>query len=196
MTVGKFKKRQHKKAPPKAGRPPSPRPHRQAGLPGKKKGRNIVTLAMDNATYHHQVKKNHCPGKMAPVSANKGLNAHVLRTEGCTEIKVHRKYESTWAGRRFEIPTTLPKDHKHQREYGGKAPGAGAAGMVYARGGKDGPTKEELANATVDWLKASRPGVLFSKAGAMFDHREFEIAWTPPYYPKFQPIELTWGAAK
>ena len=36
--------------------------------------------------------------------------------------------------------------------------------MVYARGGKDGPTKEELANATVDWLKANRPEVLFSKS--------------------------------
>ena len=28
---------------------------------------------------------------MTPASASKGLNAHVLRTVGCTEIKVPRK---------------------------------------------------------------------------------------------------------
>ena len=53
---------------------------------------------------------------------------------------------------------------------------------MYARRGKDGPTKEELAKATVEWPKANRPGVLFSKAETIFDQHEFEVVWTPPYY--------------
>ena len=98
--------------------------------------------------------------------------------------------------RRFEVPTTEREDYKQHRESSGKAPGAGAAGTVHARGGKDGPTKEELARAAVDWLKANRPDVLFFKVEAMFDQRQIEIVWTPTYCPEFQPIELIWGAAK
>ena len=46
---------------------------------------------MDSAMYHHEMNKGHYPEKMTPASANKGLNAHVLRTVGCTEIKVPRR---------------------------------------------------------------------------------------------------------
>ena len=48
----------------------------------------------------------------------------------------------------------------------------------------------------MDWPKAKRPGVLYSKVEAMFGQREFEIVWTPPYFPKLQPIGPIWGAAK
>jgi hypothetical protein len=39
---------------------------------------------------------------------------------------------------------------------------SGAAGTVYARGGANGPTDEELTKPSVAWLKANRPGALDS----------------------------------
>ena len=95
----------------------------------------------------------------------------------------------------FEVPVAEPAGYKTHREEGGKAPAAVPVGTVYQRG-PHGPSMDELANATTAWLKANRPDVLYSKAEAEFDRRGFLIVWTAPYCPKFQPIELLWGAAK
>ena len=66
------------------------------------------------------------------------------------------------------------------REKSGKAPDSGAAGVVYARGGANEPTDEELTKASVAWLKANLPGALDSKVEAEFLRREYLIVWTPP----------------
>ena len=89
-----------------------------------------------------------------------------------------------------------PEDCRAHREEGAKAPASGEAGTVYARKGPNGPSEAELAAATVAWLKANKPEALDSKVEAMFRARGYGIVWTPPYCPKFQPIELVWGAAK
>jgi hypothetical protein len=73
-----------------------------------------------------------------------------------------------------------PDKSRVQREKGGKAPGSGAAGAVYARGGANGPTNEELTKASVAWLRANRPGALDSKVEAEFRRRLYLIVWTPP----------------
>ena len=44
--------------------------------------------------------------------------------------------------------------------------------------------------------KASHPEVLDSKVERIFREKGWEIIWTPPYCPKFQPIELVWGVGK
>lgn len=44
--------------------------------------------------------------------------------------------------------------------------------------------------------KASHPEVLDSKVERVFREKGWKIIWTPPYCPKFQPIELVWGVGK
>ena len=39
-------------------------------------------------------------------------------------------------------------------------------------------------------------GHLGLQGRAPFPRRKLKIIWTPPYYPKFQPIELVWGVGK
>jgi hypothetical protein len=56
----------------------------------------------------------------------------------------------------------------------------GAAGTVYARGGANGPTDEEITKPSLAWLKANRPGALDSKVEADFRRREYLIVWSPP----------------
>ena len=73
-----------------------------------------------------------------------------------------------------------PVKFRVHREKGGKVPGSGAAGTVYARGSVNGPTDEELTKASVAWLRASRPGALDSKVEAEFRRREYLIFRTPP----------------
>ena len=77
---------------------------------------------------------------------------------------------------------------------GGRPPAADLTG-IYARF-PTGPSSDELAAGTTAWLKANKPGVLDSKVEKAFREREWLIVWTPPYCPKFQPIELVWGAGK
>jgi len=79
------------------------------------------------------------------------------------------------------------------------APTTGKEGTVYARAkktGEGGPSGDELALATRAWLMANKPEALDSKVEALFREKGWEIVWTPPYCPKFQPIELVWGVGK
>jgi transposase len=90
-------------------------------------------------------------------------------------------------------------EQREYREEGGKAPSTGEAGAVYKRGSaksNDAITKDELYGATIDWLKDNKPKALDSKVEREFRDRGWEIIWTPPYCPRFQPIELVWGVAK
>ena len=80
------------------------------------------------------------------------------------------------------------------RADGPKPPAADLTG-IYARF-PTGPSSDELAAGTTAWLKANKPGVLDSKVEKAFRERGWFIVWTPPYCPKFQPIELVWGAGK
>ena len=96
----------------------------------------------------------------------------------------------------FLVPAAEPEANRKHREEGGHTPGAGEHGTVYCRGGAHGPSDKELAAATVLWLTANKPEALDSKVEALFREKGWGIVWTPPYCPKFQPIELVWGAGK
>jgi hypothetical protein len=161
----------------------------EALYPGKK-----MILVMDNASYHHQHNDEWYPKGLSPKTATKGLNAHVLRKLGVRSIKVNRKGVDV----NFEVPEEEPQDYKDHREGipGARAPTKGAAGTVYARGGAEGPSKEELAKAVILICKRSFPHVLDSKVERVFREKGWKIIWTPPYCPKFQPIELVWGVGK
>ena len=158
-------------------------------FPGKK-----MILVMDNASYHQQHNTDFYPEKKTPSNASKGLNAHVLRMAGCTEIKIQRGEREF----RFEMPSAERAGWAAHRAGTGKAPKAGEEGTVYERHskGNGGPSSVELAAATTAWLKAKKPEALDSKVEKLFREKDWEIIWTPPYKPKFQPSELVWGVAK
>jgi transposase len=156
-----------------------------------------MILVMDNASYHHQLNTNYYPEKKTPANASKSLNAHVLRKAGCNAIKVPRPGTGgTTVLFNFLVPAAEPEANRKHREEGGHAPGGGAHGTVYCRGGAHGPSDKELTAATVLWLTANKPEALDSKVEALFREKGWGIVWTPPYCPKFQPIELVWGAGK
>ena len=99
----------------------------------------------------------------------------------------------------YEVPSVEPPAWALHRDGKGKAPTTGARGTVYDRSSKvagSGPTSEELAAATIKWLKTFKPVALESKVEVLFREEQWEIIWTPPYCPKFQPIELVWGVGK
>jgi hypothetical protein len=77
----------------------------------------------------------------------------------------------------------------------GRKPPATDLEGTYARF-PTGLSSGELAAATATWFKANKPEVIDSEVEMAFRERGCLIVWTPPYCPKFQPIELVWGAGK
>jgi len=55
----------------------------EALYPGKK-----MILVMDNASYHKQQNTEYYSEGKGPITATKGLNAHVLQRVGCPSIDV------------------------------------------------------------------------------------------------------------
>ena len=137
------------------------------------------------------------PAAKNPENSTKAFNVHVLRSKGRTSIKGPRPAPPGGDGVpvfvNFEVGDE-PADVRKHREEGGKAPKAPQAG-IYARG-PAGPSATELAAATRAWLQANCPSVLSSAVENKFRALGWKIIWTPPYCPKFQPIELVWGAGK
>jgi hypothetical protein len=118
---------------------------------------------------------------------------HVLRSKGGTSIAVPRMVGGNAVAMNYEIGTE-PALIKAYREGGGSPP-AVSGDTIYSRAPR-GPSSSELATATEAWLKQHAPEVLDSKVEALFRTKDWLIVWTPPYCPKFQPIELVWGAGK
>ena len=151
-----------------------------------------MILVMDNASYHHQLNQNYYSKGVNPSNCSKAWHAHVLRKAGCTSITVER----AGGDLTLAVPLTEPEAHRQHRENGGRSPSSGEPGTVYKSKGNDGASSEELYAATTDWLKANCPEALDSKVEREFRERGWKIIWTPPYAPRFQPIELVWGVAK
>ena len=129
------------------------------------------------------------------MNASKGLNAHVLRTAGCTSIVVTQAGRSG-PGKEFTVPDVEPEEWVAHRAGTGKAPTTGAEGTIYERQkkhGSGGPSSVDLGIATTAWLKEHKPEALDSKVERLFREKGWKIIWTPPYCPKFQPIGLVWG---
>ena len=162
----------------------------EALYPGKK-----MILIMDNASYHHQLSTEFYPKGVTPKTASKGQNAHVLRMLGIRSIKIVIKGVEM----NFEVPEEEPRNFADHRlgVAGAKAPTSGESGTVYCRAGPGGgPSSKELANAVLKLGKTTHPQILDSRVERMFKEKGWKIIWTPPYCPKFQPIELVWGMGK
>jgi hypothetical protein len=131
---------------------------------------------MDNASYHHQLNTEFYSEGKTPTNASKGLNAHVLRLSGCTEINIKRGADSM----NYRVPEEEPASWTSHRTGvpGARAPLGGDEGTVYARAKKNGtggPSGDELAIATRAWLKANKPEALGSKVEAVFREKGWEI---------------------
>ena len=59
-----------------------------------------------------------------------------------------------------------------------------------------GPTLDEMKATLKSHLQASHPEWLKSDVQREFDSRGWTLIFTPPYCPKFQPIELFWQHGK
>jgi hypothetical protein len=154
-----------------------------------------LILVMDNASYHHEMNRDYYPAGIEMSACSKAWHAHVLRKAGCSQIAVKRGNLTRW----YEVPADEPAGFKEQRESKGKAPTGAFAGTVYERAtkaGSGGPSGGELLGATKKWLKANKPEALESLVELLFRDKGWKIVWTPPYCPKFQPIELVWGVGK
>ena len=88
-------------------------------------------------------------------------------------------------------------DFASHRRRGVQGAGSGSGWDGVRQGEEDGaggPTVKELPAATHQWLKENKPEALDSKVEKY--SWGWEIVWTPPYCPKFEPIELAWGVGK
>lgn len=60
----------------------------------------------------------------------------------------------------------------------------------------DKPTKEELQAATMQAMKEKDDEFLYTWLELRFKELGWEVIFTPPYLPAFQPIELVWADCK
>ena len=148
---------------------------------------------MDNASYHHEMNRNYYPAGLEISNCSKAWHAHVLRLARCRSIGVQRGQLTPF----FDVPEEEPPGFQEHRELKTKVPQGKFEGTVYERKSRSGGiSADELKDATIGWLKENKPEALQSKVELLFREKGWKIIWTPPYCPKFQPIELVWGAGK
>ena len=138
-----------------------------------------MILVLDNAAYHHEYNEE----VKVPESNTKKYNTELLQKHGVQYIKVPRPREdgegkSTTVWRNFEVPE---------------------ADEVFPQSNSRcgyGVSKEEVALATRAYFQVHHPDKLLEKVEAYMKVQGWELIWTPPYMPSFQPIELFWQHGK
>ncbi|CAM9886349.1 unnamed protein product, partial [Hapterophycus canaliculatus] len=61
---------------------------------------------------------------------------------------------------------------------------------------KYGAGREEVATATREYMHLHHPEKLEERVVTFMREKGWELIWTPPYMPSFQPIELFWQHGK
>lgn len=59
-----------------------------------------------------------------------------------------------------------------------------------------GPSSDEMKDALLSYLQEHHPDQLMSALGQEFDRLGWQLIFTPPYKPQFQPIEMLWSHVK
>ena len=153
-------------------------PSFKAKYPGKQ-----MVLVLDNASYHHSARKGglnlalyNKAGPPNPKSNLEGDQRNLVdlaKEFECPEIRVLRN----------EAVHTFTVDSLHKRPNKAGTPGGG-------------PTVEELRVGLKEWLLANKPSLLQTELQHKFEALGHRLLFTPPYSPKFQPIELFWRDSK
>ncbi|CAN0433341.1 unnamed protein product, partial [Ascophyllum nodosum] len=133
-------------------------------------GDKKMILVLDNASYHHGFGEE----VRVPETNSKKY------TFGAKSITARRKKTAPNVGVpefHFEVP----------QEAGSTFPGVRSVGGV---------SKEEVAIATREYLQLHHPTKLVERVEAFMQGKGWQLVWTPPYMPTFQPIELFWQHGK
>ena len=64
------------------------------------------------------------------------------------------------------------------------------------RGGPKGPTREDLRNCVLDWVRENDQEYLKNELKSLFDSEDWILIYTPPGMPQWQPIETVWTISK
>lgn len=59
-----------------------------------------------------------------------------------------------------------------------------------------GPSTDEMRDCLQKELERANPHLLFTRLMRRFAEKGWQLIFTPPYCPEFQPIELLWGHVK
>lgn len=141
-------------------------------------GEKKMILVLDNASYHH----GYDAEVGVPETNTKMHNTALLRKYKAKKITVQREEPDGAGGKRvvnhnFEVPK------------------AGSFPNSNSKCGR-GVTAAELALATRAFFQLKHPTKLMEKVEVFMHERGWQLIWTPPYMPSFQPIELFWQHGK
>lgn len=132
-----------------------------------------MILVLDNASYHHGFD----PEVRVPGTNSKKYNTGLLRKNGVDKIAVMRRVDNGNGGvKDCEFCIEVPAE-------GAEFPQAIS---------KDGVSKAEVAKATRAYFEEHDSTKLIERMDKFMQDRRWELTWTPPYMPSFQPVELFW----
>jgi len=133
-----------------------------------------MILVLDNAPYHHKGKE----GCIAIAGLNKfrPSEKQIAAGDDRTLLSVALEYDidSLTIRRDGELVQIL-REELHMR------------GKISA---------DELRAALSSWFRIHHPDLLQTELESISEHYDFDLIFTPPYCPKFQPIELLWRDSK
>lgn len=142
-------------------------------------GDKKIILVLDNASYHH----GYDPGVKVPETNTKKFNTAPLRKHGCTHITINRSVDGGSGGKKeVDANDEVPPIEK---EFPQKHSGCG-----------EGVSKEQVAQATRNSFEKTEPTKLQERVETFMQSKGWELIWTLPYMPSFQPIELFWQHGK
>eukprot|EP00903_Cladosiphon_okamuranus_P015731 g14519.t1 len=129
-------------------------------------GKKMI-LILDTASYHHGF-----DAEVKVPETNTKKCVELLRRYGVRSIKVKRAGgNGKVVQQRFEVPT----------DEGSTLPDARREGGV---------SREEVATATREYFRVNHPEKLEERVETFMREKGWELIWTPPCMPTFQPIEL------
>lgn len=148
-------------------------------IPAFKKqfGDKKMILVLDNAGYHH----GDGDDTWRPDTKTKEQNLAYLEKEGKKSLLYWRGEGYTDAG---------------SPEWVAEAAEGEAPRLSWRAKAPRGPSAEEVAQGLTLWLKATHPDRLKEPIEVLMNEHQYELIWSPPYCPNFQPIERVWGWSK
>lgn len=142
-------------------------------------GDKKMILILDNASYHHGYD---CEVKV-PETNSKKFNTELLRKHGCSHITVKRNVADGRGGQKevnanVEVPPIGQEFPQKNSKCG------------------NGVSREQVAQGTRKYFEQTDPTKLQERVETFMQSKGWELIWTPPYMPSFQPIELFWQHGK
>jgi transposase len=135
-----------------------------------------MILVLDNAPYHHKEKTG-------------GVNINALNKFRPSQAQKDKNNEDTLisVAKRLEVPSLTVMRDGVPMEF--KAD-------EFDKKGKGALSVNEFKVSLHAWVKCHKPELLETELQSIFSKECFQLIYSPPYSPKFQPIELLWRDSK